>query len=160
MLRSCAVTALIIYPRGDPLPAPTPIPGPASLSASPGPTGKNPAEPYPWEGPLTDIWLGPGQAMLLLHAPTGAAIAVPLYFDAEGAPESWSAMTGQIEVGNYQPGGGRMTSDPGLSQGKTATWSVHVKNPENLQLELLSCATSNTTPCADPGNLSFTRITP
>ncbi len=160
VLGSCASTNLILYPQGEPLPAPTPIPGPASLPASPGPTDEIPAESHPWEGPLTDVWLGPGQAMLLLHAPTGAAIAVPLYFDAQGAPGSWSAMTGQIEVGNYKPDGGRMTSDPGLSQGKTATWSVHVQNPDSLQLELLSCATSNTTPCAGPGSLSFTRITP
>lgn len=159
VLQSCAATTLIIYPRGNPLPAPTPTPGPASLPVSPGPGNEMPAEPYPWEGPLTDVWLGPGQAMLLLHAPSGAAIAVPLYFDAEGTPGGWSAMTGQIEVGNYQSGGGRMTSDPGLSKGKTATWSIHVHNPDSLQLELLSCTTSSTTPCADPGNMNFTRHT-
>ncbi len=185
VLRSCGSTALVIYPRGEALPAPMPIPAPASLPAGTDP-GANPAtgpgESTPWQGPLTDIWLGPGQAMLLLHAADGAAVAVPLYFDASGGPGQWSAMTGHIALegndtdadadANSDAGAGakaegnRLTSDPALSDGRTAVYGVEIENPQNLRLELLSCTRQDfvrgETDCADPTGteLRFSRLAP
>ena len=142
VLRSCASTALVIYERGKALPEAMPIPGPASLPATTDPVETPPLnqeKPYPWEGPLTDIWLGPGQAMLLLHAPDGAAIAVPLYFGAGGTPDDWSALTGTIKPDHFGPDGGTMTSDPGLSDGRTAVYGVNVEDAGRLALKMLSC---------------------
>ncbi len=167
VLRSCGSTALAIYPRGEALPAPMPIPAPASLPSGADPA-TGPGESTPWQGPLTDIWLGSGQIMLLLHAADGTAVAVPLYLAAGGAPGRWSAMTGHIALdgADVDTDGNRLTSDPALSDGRTAVYGVEIETPENLRLELLSCTRQDFVrgeiDCADPAGteLRFSRLVP